>query len=197
MDNSYIEYIDLPIIPKELLPEAKTVIDLPIWGLDTDGGGFHKSDNKYFTKKISMTIKDWMVENFNFDFVANYVVFNGEIPPHKDMRTSAYNYLIDAGGEDIKTTVWQGYLSKEEYGSYTGYNERITSGDNNLIELQSMIIEPLRWHRLKTEFTHSVNGTYNRPRVMISVTPVAYLPSPKNPETLKKFNVWMETWDKE
>jgi len=197
MDTSYIEYIDLPIIPKELIPEAKAIIDLPIWGFDTDGGGYHKADNKYSTKKISMTVKDWMVENFNFDFVANFVVFNGAIPAHKDMRTSAYNYLLDTGGEDIKTTVWQGEISKEDYESYTGYNERITSGDNNLIALQSMVIEPFRWHKLRTDLMHSVNGTYSRPRVMISVTPIEYLSFPKNPETAKKFKVWMETWDKE
>ena len=113
------------------------------------------------------------------------------------MRTSAYNYVIDAGGEDIKTTVWQGELSKEEYESYTGYNERITLGDNNLIELQSMVIEPFRWHKLRTDLMHSVNGNYIRPRVMISVTPMEYLSFPKHPETLKKFKVWMETWDKE
>lgn len=192
----YIEYLNLPTIPKELIPSANEIIDLPLWGLNKDGGGFHKTNNTYSTRKLTTPLRIWLLENLNFEFVGNYIVFSGTVPPHKDMRRCAYNYIVDAGGDDIKTSIYEGELS-QQYRSYQGDSERESVGDNKLTEIQSMIIEPFRWHSLRTDLVHAVSGNLLRPRVLISITPSEHLRYPSNEETMKKFKVWLATWNKD
>ncbi len=198
MLDSYIKYLDLPTIPKELASSAADIINLPLWGLNAGGGGFHKNDN-YSTRKLTSPLRSWLSENLNFEFVGNYIVFNGPVLPHKDMRQYACNYIVDPGGDDIRTTVWDGQLSSTQYNLYQGDSERQGDkvSDTSLTELQSMVIEPFRWHSLRTDLFHSVTGNFSQPRVLISITPSKYLRYPTNEETLEKFKVWLENWNKD
>lgn len=49
----------------------------------------------------------WVQTHFDFPVKVTYQLITGQVPIHKDVgRTKCWNYIIDAGGDDVVTRWW-------------------------------------------------------------------------------------------
>jgi hypothetical protein len=142
---NYIEYINFPSLPNELLDPIENIIN------STRINSIVKQD--FFQgRPVSNQLQDWLEKNLSFNFVAQYQIIYSGIPIHKDMgnRKLAYNYLLVLGGSNVKTVIF----------------------DDSKKILQSEILPLRTWHSIKTDMFHGVFGLQkDNPRVSLSVTP--------------------------
>ena len=142
---SYIKYINLPVIPDDLLESVEDILNNPRFE------SVVKQD--YFqTRIINKNLEDWLEKNLLFKFSVRYQIIYPGLPIHKDMgnRKLAYNYLLSLGGANVKTIVFD--------------------DDKKILQSETL---PLRtWHSIKTDMYHGVFGIHkDTPRVSLSVTP--------------------------
>jgi hypothetical protein len=139
------QYLDqLPRIPEELLvnpyiPDPKQI-------------GFQ--DTGYTRWAIQPELKSWLANNISQDVdIAGYQVISQDVNAHCDKRLWAVNYIIDTGGPTVTTALWQQPglpVSREASVKIPEYAK--------LHLLESVCIEPGRWHILNTRVLHSVKG---------------------------------------
>lgn len=89
--------------------------------------------------------------------------------PHVDLtRTTAYNYIISAGGCDVKTTF---YKPKPQYDNFN-ITSRTLIPYERIDEIESVICEEHKWYKLDVSQIHSVENldpTKKRLSITISV----------------------------
>lgn len=128
---SILDYVDLPKIPDFLLPSISEIIASPR----------QPSVVKYDlfqTRKVNDDLHDWLKHNMHMDFHPQFqLIYNG-IPIHKDIaRNSCYNYLLDTGGENVKTIVYD---------------------ESKLRILKALHIPLKTWYYLNTTLFHTVKN---------------------------------------
>jgi hypothetical protein len=142
---NYIEYINFPSIPDEVLDPVETIIN------SKRTNSIVKQD--FFQgRSINNKLQDWLEKNLSFNFDAQYQIIYSGIPIHKDMgnRKLAYNYLLAQGGSNVKTMIF----------------------DDSKKLLQSETLPLRTWHSIKTDMFHGVFGIYkDTPRISLSITP--------------------------
>ena len=142
---NYIGYLDYPAIPNSVLLSVSNVISKP----ETD----RPDQNSYFKPKYSNAdLRTWCKQNILSDFLrVNYFVIPKDLPQHKDRnnRMIAFNYILDPGGSNVVTNIYD---------------------DDQTTLLDSVCIEPFRWHYIVTGKFHSVVGIEHT-RVSVSITP--------------------------
>lgn len=143
---NYIEYLDLPKIPTHLIDSVESIINM-----SPKSNSNVAADYPYFkTKNVNDDLKSWLQSLFDFEIFPQYqLVYNG-LPIHIDKgnRVVAFNYLLDTGGDSVKTAVY----------------------DSNYKLLQCETLEVSRWHRINTGMLHGVHGIHrDRVRVAISI----------------------------
>lgn len=75
--------------------------------------------------------------------------------PHIDlMRDVAYNYLMDTGGEEVRTVF---YKPRDEFKSYTIAPRTFIPYDR-IQETDSIVFPKNKWHQLKVDEIHSVEN---------------------------------------
>lgn len=131
----------------------------------TNSLGHHLSEAwKYFKElaefdflEVSEEIKIWIKNNIdlNVAHISIQSMHGGKtITPHVDeMRSFAYNYIIDTGG-DTSTCFWK---PKKEFEHLKVYAQTVFPYDR-LDLLEEIKIEKRRWHRLDTRQIHSVEN---------------------------------------
>jgi hypothetical protein len=142
----YIQYINLPTIPEDLLESVEDIIYKP------RSNSIVKQDF-FQVRPVSQQLQDWLEKNLSFNFVVQYQVIYSGIPIHKDEgnRKLAYNYLLALGGNKVNTVIF----------------------DDDKKLLQSEILPLKTWHSIKTDMYHGVFGLQkDNTRVSLSVTPV-------------------------
>jgi hypothetical protein len=143
MTNNYIEYLNLPPVPEELLYPIQDIINNP----PKPGSKIPASYHYFQTRLVSQQLFDWVREQFKSDCYTQYQIVREGIAIHTDAgRDVAFNYILQTGGGNASTNIYD--------------------KDKNLI--YSQIIQPKRWHRLKTDEYHNVTGI-TTDRVAISV----------------------------
>lgn len=145
MKSKYIQYLNFPSVPEDLIISLATILDYPIYLLP-GSKSFH-----FKTLDANDNLVAWLKDNIpiEFEHVRYQVIYNG-ITMHKDStdRITVLNYLLDTGGDNVFTTVY----------------------DDNKNILQQECIEEKKWHFLSTNFYHSVGGNkFAKPRVAISI----------------------------
>jgi hypothetical protein len=141
----YIEYLNLPTIPENLIESVQDIINKPskTSTLPTDYPFFK-------TRYVNQDLEFWLQSHFEFKINPQYqLIYNG-LPIHVDKgnRIIAYNYLLDAGGDNVKTAIY----------------------DEKYKPLQVETLELKRWHRINTGMLHGVHGIdSDKIRVSISV----------------------------
>ena len=151
--NNLIDYIDLPEIPKELLPDVQWIIDKP--KIDRSKQGWN--NNVFHPKTIdNQPLADWLSENvvkaLTGDVVFKYfryqVMYPG-FPIHVDNygRRAAINYLLQTGGDNVLTQI---------------YNK-----DSEVIESKKIDIN--KWHYLISEQPHNA-ANIETVRVAVAIT---------------------------
>jgi hypothetical protein len=142
---NYIEYINFPSIPNELLDPIENIIN------STRTNSIVKQD--FFQgRPINHKLQVWLEKNLSFKFTARYQIIYYGLPIHKDMgnRKLAYNYLLALGGSNVKTMIF----------------------DDTKKLLQSETLPLRTWHSIKTDMFHGVFGLYkDTPRISLSITP--------------------------
>jgi len=143
---NYIEYIDLPTIPEHLIEPLPEIINK-----SPKNFSYVSSEYAYFkTRYVNDDLKSWLQPLFEFEIHPQYQLVYDGLPIHVDRgnRIFAYNYLLDTGGNDVKTAIY----------------------DENHKLLQSEKLELKRWHRINTAMPHSVHGINpNKVRIAISI----------------------------
>jgi hypothetical protein len=146
----YIQYLDLPSVPKHLIKSVDEIVALP-QKLMTEVPNEYQ--NVFNTRYVEPELDEWLKSIFDFPMFAQYqLIYNG-IPVHKDKsnRLVAYNYLLATGGENVITT--------------------ILSDDNKLLQFEKLQLH--RWHRIETGYFHGVHGISDGSiRCSISITPI-------------------------
>jgi len=136
-----IEYLNLPSIPDDLIESIGSIIS-------KTNHTFHSKN--YILHSTSNELNDYLKTIFNFKFVSHYQIIKSEIPIHIDIndRTTAYNYLLAAGGNNVVTAIY----------------------DSNYCVIQSEQIQLKRWHQINTGKLHGVHGITGL-RVGLTITP--------------------------
>jgi hypothetical protein len=149
----FIDYIDLPTIPVELLEHPSDIISkgsIPIG--HPDKPGFIINPNFSIQRKlINKPLKEWLYSVFNYKVTVQYLLLNSNSSIHKDPKTrpQAYNYVIDTGGPNVVTTV---------------YDE-----DRSTV-LKSLTVPAKTWYCLDTGRYHGVTGIEeNTWRILLSI----------------------------
>jgi hypothetical protein len=149
----FIDYIDLPKIPVELLEHPSDIISrgsIPIG--NPDKPGFIINPNFPIQRKlINKPLKEWLYSVFNYQVTVQYLLLNSNSSIHKDPKTrpQAYNYVIDTGGPNVVTTV---------------YDE-----DKSTV-LKSLTVPAKTWYCLDTGRYHGVTGIEeNTWRILLSI----------------------------
>lgn len=140
--------------------------------------GHHLSDvRKYFSNlaefdflEVNDAVKQWVKDaiNVNVSYVSVQAMYGGKtITPHIDeMRSYAYNYIIETGG-DASTCFWK---PKKEFEHLKSYAQTVFPY-NRLDLVEEIKIEPGRWHRLDTSQIHSVeNLDPTKKRISLSLS---------------------------
>jgi len=151
----YIEYLGWPVIPENLLEPIQDIINKPPKDTSSVSATYpnFKSDTyPYFkTRDVNSDLKNWLQTVFNFKIDPQYQLIYDGLPIHIDVftrRIYAYNYLLDTGGIDVKTAI---------------YDEQHNT-------LQSETLELKRWHRIPTNMPHCVHGIQpDKVRVAVSI----------------------------
>lgn len=120
--------------------------------------------------EVNEDLNNWARENISQDiaYVSIQSMYGGTtITPHIDeMRSFAYNYVIDTGGES--RTVF--YKAKKEFSHLTAYPQTIFPYDK-LDIIEKISIEKNKWHKLNTSVIHSVeNLDPNKKRISLSLS---------------------------
>jgi hypothetical protein len=143
----YIEYLNLPPVPEHLIESITDIINKPPKAYSAVPAEY----NFFKTRDVNDDLAEWLQSIVKYKIYPQYqLIYNG-LPIHIDKgnRINAYNYLLDTGGKNVKTVV---------------YNE-------NYKPLQIEQLELKRWHRINTGMLHGVHGIEpDKVRVAISIT---------------------------
>ncbi len=124
----YIQYINLPPVPQEILD------DLPS---ELDRYQTQNFDNYHWTDTHNKKLNQWCQENICSDMYFAFQIMTGDLPIHKDIGTKTkFVYVIETGGSNVYTKFW----------------------DDDSELLDEYLIEKHRWHILKADTNHSVTG---------------------------------------
>lgn len=149
-----INYLEFPNPPVELLESVDVIL--------AKGRIPSVTSRDFFQlRAANEDLIAWCNDNIKgvpFPFRAQYQIIGHGIPIHRDRalpngepRTLAFNYLLDCGGENVVTSIYDDYY--------------------NLIE--SQIIKLQAWHSIKVDMLHGVSGlTPGRFRIALSLAPV-------------------------
>jgi hypothetical protein len=157
----YIDYINFPNVPEELLESTNDILGKETRSVNTYEGDTlpissgHKHAGSITRKEISRDLKKWLQSVCSFPVDARYLILTSDAPIHRDpkYRPQAYNYIIQAGGNNVATTV---------------YNDDFKI-------LKSLVIPEKTWYCLNTEKLHGVQGILqNELRIVLSVTYWSY-----------------------
>jgi len=138
MKNTYMNYLDWPTIPNDIIPSVQSIIDKPM----RDRG---KYNNIFFhPKSINDNVSNWIMNNIcpilaSEIKMIQYQVIYPNLPIHIDSgsRRVGLNYLLQSGGKNAETKIYN--VDREEIISSTNIN-------------------PFIWHYIITEMPHTVSN---------------------------------------
>lgn len=130
----------------------------------------YPNNAKFAFLTVSKELEEWCQLNITKDSTVNIIyIYSGDFSlPHVDpMRTTAYNYVISTGGDQVRTCYWE---PKPEYKdlnvtplAYVPY-DRI-----DLVE--ETIFQQDHWYQLNVSKIHSVEGIdRTKRRIILTVS---------------------------
>ena len=149
MTTDFLVYLDIPAIPEDLLDPIQDIINAP-----PKPESRIPSSNYYFqTRLVSDKLFEWTKDTFKSECYVQYQIVRQGISIHKDIgRNVAFNYILEPGSDRAKTNFY----------------------DDNHRLLCSKIIQPKKWHRIKTDVFHNVSHILTD-RVAVSVEVFDYV----------------------
>jgi hypothetical protein len=149
----YIKYLNhLPKVPEKLLDPVESIINQPPEKM------LVRNFDSFQYKTVNKDLDEWVHKTFKIPCYAKYQVILKGIPIHKDNpafpgdRRLAFNYLLQLGGDNVLTTVYE---------------------EDKKTILQQECLPLKTWHSLVVEKHHGVsNIEENIKRVALTVTPI-------------------------
>lgn len=144
--NNFYQELAWPIIPNEYNIAEERILE----NICTPA---HPVPDYLYYRQYKLndnTFEQMMQPLFDFDIHSRvfYQIVKKGISTHKDVgRKIIYNYLIDAGGDDVYTNFY---------------------ADDKTTDLFSVKIPTHTWHKMDVSFYHNVIGI-ERPRIAISI----------------------------
>ena len=148
----YIDFIDLPPVPEELIESYDAIVSKPIVPVSNYQGKVSQIVSIQ-RRAITNELVIWLQSVCKFPVTpvsAQYLLISSKSSIHRDppSRPQSYNYIIHTGGPTVKTTV---------------YNDDYSV-------LKSMVIPEKQWHCLDTGKLHGVEGILKTNwRILLSV----------------------------
>jgi hypothetical protein len=143
-ENTHIRYINLPKIPNELLKR----INFNSTEYNTKSSntpGYKWTDD--FNQEVNAWCQENICENMYWAF---QFIDPPMMPTHKDRKTlTKFCYILDPGGDNVETRFYDEHDPAKV--------------------IESVVIQPHRWHILKVDCYHSVHGIEPN-RVRFSIT---------------------------
>lgn len=139
MNFKYLDY--LPSLPNHLEMRTISLIE----GTDL----FHSKNDVYKIFDADQQLKTFFKDFFDLCVYNIRVQSIYEDPKiHIDHnRVEAINYIISSGGDNVVTSF---------------YNDDLT-------EIEEIVIQPKKWHKLKVDVKHSVKNIIDPPRIAITI----------------------------
>ena len=144
---SYLTYLeDLPILDESLVREA-------IYCRDNHQNIFRLKDHPYQLYEATDKLREFIGSFLKFPHIVTVHSFSNTIPIHIDFgRTRAYNFIIDTGGPDVRTSFY-------DVNDFTRNNEgRLVESNVNYKPIESIFIRPTVWHILDVSVPHGVTN---------------------------------------
>ncbi len=143
--------INMPVIPRELIVPIEQVSALERVPLYKEDGSIIDI-NWYRMYKANKDLTKWIIKHCPVECSQiEYIVSDYSLLLHKDSgRSGAINYIIDAGGDNIRTEF---------------------VADNETDILTKKVFNQYEWHYLNVSCLHRVVGDLVRPRYLLSLTP--------------------------
>jgi hypothetical protein len=124
----YIQYLNLPKIPDSIIK------NLP---KNFESYETLNIDNYNWTKSHNHDLNEWAQEHISEEMYFAFQIMTGDLPVHKDVDSKTkLLYIIDQGGDNVFTKFW----------------------DDKPNLLDEYVIDKNRWHVLKSDTNHSVEG---------------------------------------
>ena len=137
--SRYIQYVNLPEIPEDIILELPKDINL----YQTQC-----NNNYHWTNSHNAKLNAWAQKNICSEIYFAFQIMTGDLPIHKDIDTQTkLVYLLETGGTSVFTKFW----------------------DDNFCLLDEYIINKNKWHILKADTYHSVEGV-EKDQIRWSVT---------------------------
>ena len=130
----YIQYVNLPQIPEEILDRISRNFD----EYRKSPGTQINPDTYWWSDSFNEEINQWGQQNICADMYFAFQAAAGDLRVHKDHQTKIkLSYLLDCGGDNVLTEFF----------------------DDQNNKLASYCIEPNRWHIFKADTAHQVINT--------------------------------------
>ena len=127
----YIQYLELPTIPKDIVDYLTLDLD-KYKQAKTTGNPYQWTDNG------NQELDAWGKKHICPDMYFAFQIMWGHLPMHYDIGTKTkLTYVLETGGDDVVTTFFD--------------------ADGTTV-LDSYCIEPHRWHIFKADTQHSVQN---------------------------------------
>lgn len=127
----YYRYINLPQLPNELI--KKINFDFTQYEAKVQASTYSWSDS------FNQDINEWCQQNICSNMYWAFQIIKGsELDIHVDRNTLIkFVYLLDTGGDNVVTSFYK---------------------DDKTTVIESVTLEPYRWHMLKVDVPHGVTG---------------------------------------
>jgi hypothetical protein len=198
--SEYLYYTDhIPDIPEDILPSVDEILNSPMYPHCEEFEELRHPECRvlHYRKRVNPELKQWLLNVFGEDITATFVVFNANLGLHKDIRDMSYNYIVDAGGENIETSIWSGDLTHIKslntwHSIRPDYEEH--QQPVGVQKIDGIVLEPKKWHMLRTDVLHAVDGEHVRPRILLCVIPKDAIRNPKSTVLSKEIASWFTDW---
>jgi hypothetical protein len=118
-------------------------------------------------KAINLDLKKYLLNIFKQKMSVAYVVNYKNLIIHRDRTNYFINYIIDVGGEDMKTAFFDHsvYPSEIPY-----YDCRAVQPEKFMhLKVHEEVLPEKTWVKLNTHVPHCVFGNLTRPRIYLSI----------------------------
>jgi hypothetical protein len=130
--DQYYRYLNLPKIPQSILDQLN-------WNISDYQHKAHTNfPNSYlWTDQFNQVVDSWCKENICDTMYYAFQIISNDLPMHKDSGTKIkLTYILKTGGEN---TITEWYNDAEEL-------------------VESVALEPCRWHIFKADSYHAVKN---------------------------------------
>jgi hypothetical protein len=132
----YIQYLNLPLVPQELIDQLSRNFDEYEKSSDPV---YINHEHYWWSKSFNEEINAWCQQNICADMYFGFQAATGILRIHKDPYPKVkLNYLIEPGGDNVLTEFFSEDHSKK---------------------LASYQIEPNRWHLIDVKVPHHIINT--------------------------------------